>query len=517
MLPSEILVAIPTYNNAKTLAHVIVGVLQKHNHVLVIDDGCTDETTAILLTFDKQIQIVRHEKNQGKGAALYSGFLHAKKHGYRSIITIDADAQHQPQDLPLFIEKVIARPDALVIGVRDMQSQQAGFVPKSSLFGRAFSNFWVFAETGRLLKDTQSGFRAYPVVEAIYQGLSQKSYAYEIEIIVHALWQNCSILEIPIQVYYPKNRISHFDPWQDNLKLTKLHTRLFLMNFCSIVSFGNLFRTKVRPLAINEKKGAALLHFFFALGGTRLCYLLAIFPLGFFYFVDHQSRRAMSSFYKRLHIAPSRGFRNFFYFALSLIDRLAICHDQRTIKQRVTCARNTQLVSGSILVGGHYGDWLLCGLGLSKIASVKIALFVNQKINPQMMQRLTDLTQDQVKVVFLGDEGNNALLAKDYLDQGYCLGFMADRVEGIARKITIPFLGQEKDFSLIPFKIAAITGAPLFFFSCKKAGFMPSSPYLLAIKPLLASEHEAKSLAHCYVKELESTVRADPRHWFNFV
>ncbi|HRZ78482.1 MAG TPA: glycosyltransferase family 2 protein, partial [bacterium] len=108
-------VIIPTYNNAGTLASVINGVLRYTDRIIAVNDGSNDLTADILRRF-RNITVVTHEVNRGKGIALQTGFKKAVEKGYRYAVTIDSDGQHNPDDLPGFIEKIEAEPDSMIVG-----------------------------------------------------------------------------------------------------------------------------------------------------------------------------------------------------------------------------------------------------------------------------------------------------------------------------------------------------------------------------------------------------------------
>ncbi|HPS31560.1 MAG TPA: glycosyltransferase family 2 protein, partial [bacterium] len=152
-------VIIPTYNNSGTLASVINGVLKYTDRIIVVNDGSNDLTSEILKQF-RNITVVTHPVNKGKGIALRTGFKKAVEMSFRYAITIDSDGQHNPDDLPKFIEKIEANPDSMIVGARNMEQST---VPGKSSFGHKFSNFWYKVETGIDLPDTQSGYRLYPI------------------------------------------------------------------------------------------------------------------------------------------------------------------------------------------------------------------------------------------------------------------------------------------------------------------------------------------------------------------
>ncbi|MBW3545436.1 MAG: DUF2062 domain-containing protein [Bacteroidetes bacterium] len=218
-------VIIPTYNNGGTLQHVIESVLQYTDNVIVVNDGATDNTEAILASLEGAIQIVRHPQNRGKGMALRNGFAYALEQGYDHAITIDSDAQHFAEDLPLFLAELESTPDTLVIGARNMEQAN---VPGKSSFGNKFSNFWFWVETGNKLTDTQSGYRLYPIRKMAGIRYRTSLFEFEIEAIVKAAWRGIPVKNIPIQVHYEpgKQRITHFRPMRDFTRISVLNTYL---------------------------------------------------------------------------------------------------------------------------------------------------------------------------------------------------------------------------------------------------------------------------------------------------
>ena len=193
-------------------------------HVLVVDDGSTDVDVTKLLS-ETDIEVVRHLENRGKGQALLTGLKVAANKGSDWMLVVDADGQHKAEDIPKFLALMQGNPRQIIVGVRDFTVEN---IPGSSRFGRAFSNFWVKRETGISLSDSQSGFRAYPVNLLRKMNLSACYFDFEIEVLVKAIWHGLTIQEVQITTWYapPGKRITRFDPWKDNLRLTRMHTRL---------------------------------------------------------------------------------------------------------------------------------------------------------------------------------------------------------------------------------------------------------------------------------------------------
>lgn len=225
-------IILPTYNNASSLGIVIEQSLKQTSHVIVVNDGSTDHTADILSHYS-DIHIVNYEQNQGKGYAIRQGFKYALNSGYHNAITIDTDGQHFPADCIHFFRKNEEVTDSLLIGARNMNSEN---VPGKSSFGNKFSNFWFKVETGKNMPDTQSGFRWYPI--HLYKDTKwfTKKFEFEIEVIVRSSWMGIDILPVPIGVYYPKpsERVSHFRPFKDFTRISILNTVLVFVAFLYI-------------------------------------------------------------------------------------------------------------------------------------------------------------------------------------------------------------------------------------------------------------------------------------------
>ncbi len=223
-------VIIPTFNNHKTLQHVINSVLDYTQDIIIVNDGSTDTTSEILKNYPK-IEQIHFSKNKGKGHALRSGFKLAECLGYKYAITIDSDGQHFAEDIPVFINELAhsKNKNLLLIGARNMAQNS---VPKKSSFGNKFSNFWFWVETGIKLKDTQSGFRLYPIQELKKIKFYTSKFEFEIEAIVKAAWSGTSVKSVPVRVLYDKTeRVSHFRPFKDFTRISILNTWLVVVAF----------------------------------------------------------------------------------------------------------------------------------------------------------------------------------------------------------------------------------------------------------------------------------------------
>ncbi|MFZ3207725.1 MAG: DUF2062 domain-containing protein [Geobacteraceae bacterium] len=216
--------AVPVFNNKETVRQVVAACRDILAHVVVIDDGSTDADISELLS-GLDVIVLKHEKNLGKGQAILTASHYVETHGGEYMITIDADGQHLPPDIHKFLPLIREEMPGIIIGCRDFNTEN---VPASSRFGRSFANFWLLVETGKLVGDCQSGFRAYPVRylnRLIFKG---SRYDFEAEVLAKAAWAGLALNTVDIDVVYPKpeERVSSFKPLLDNLRLTRIHSML---------------------------------------------------------------------------------------------------------------------------------------------------------------------------------------------------------------------------------------------------------------------------------------------------
>lgn len=215
---------IPVYNHAGTVAQVVKDAQVLGFPVFVVDDGSTDNMFDQIKDI-QGIQILRHERNQGKGAAILTGFAAASKVADWAI-TIDADGQHYPEDTRNLIKVIPQNMRPIIVGAREGMTGE--HVPWTSSFGRKFSNFWVRISGGPAISDSQSGFRIYPLPEVLKLGTKARRFQFEVEILVHAERKGISVVEAPVRVNYnpDRKRISHFRPFVDFCRNSSTFTRL---------------------------------------------------------------------------------------------------------------------------------------------------------------------------------------------------------------------------------------------------------------------------------------------------
>ena len=232
---------VPAFNNERTAAGVVRAVRAIHPHVFVVDDGSRDGTGAQLDALEGVV-LLRHARNLGKGASLRTGLDEAFRRGFTHVVALDADGQHLPEDLARMIEAAAIRPDAMLLGGRDLVAAGA---PLGSRLGCLNSNFWTWVETGLRLPDTQTGFRVYPKTVAALE-LRCDGFEFEIEVLVKAAWSGIPIVTVPIGVRYfsGTERVSHFRPLRDFLRIARLNLRLVALRLLAPPQVLGAFSSK---------------------------------------------------------------------------------------------------------------------------------------------------------------------------------------------------------------------------------------------------------------------------------
>ena len=212
-------VLIPAYNESRTIRGVVEGVLAHADRVLVISDGSTDGTVAQLCGLP--VDIIEHRTNRGKGWRLAEGLDHAFADGADAVLTLDADGQHDPDDIPAFLEAARAAPGALVVGDRslDRAAMPAG---RASSIG--FGDFFIGWATGQRFRDAQCGMRLYP--ESLWRAVELppaecQHFVFETAVLLRAAEAGFRFARVPVKARYAGyvQRPSHYRPALDTLRI----------------------------------------------------------------------------------------------------------------------------------------------------------------------------------------------------------------------------------------------------------------------------------------------------------
>ncbi len=240
---------VPTYDNPDTIRSVVERVRVHLPDVLVVDDGshAPGREACQSLAQDGLASVFRIEENSGKGAAVKRAFLEAEKAGYTHAFQIDADGQHDLEEIPAFLKAARANPEHAIFGAPVYDDS----VPGIRHFGRKLTCFWVNLEVGRgVIQDAMIGFRIYPIESVRGLALRDDRMSFDVEIAVLLVWAGVKVLNLPVAIRYlsaEQGGLSHFSPFLDNLRLARLHSRL-----CTAASIRWCLARIAKPAALTR-------------------------------------------------------------------------------------------------------------------------------------------------------------------------------------------------------------------------------------------------------------------------
>jgi len=202
-----IVACIPAYNEEKTIAKVILKARKYVDKVIVCDDGSTDMTAEIAEALGAEV--IRHERNMGYGAAIRSLFEKAREENPDVMITLDADGQHNPDDIPKLIKPIVDQEADIVIGSRFLTREAE--IPTYRKIGIKVIN-WIMRAKAKKISDTQSGYRAYSKRALQLIKPAEMGMGVSTEILLKAEQNNLKIKEIPIKIIYKVEHPSTINP-----------------------------------------------------------------------------------------------------------------------------------------------------------------------------------------------------------------------------------------------------------------------------------------------------------------
>lgn len=214
-MSGRVLAIIPALNAERTVADVVRGARKEIEPVLVIDDGSSDRTAEVASAAGAIV--LRHEINRGKGAALRTGFAWAQENGFEGVITLDADGQHLPSEIPKFLREREVSGTELIIGGRAHLFAQ--MLPRRRNANR-FSAWCIAKTSGAAITDSQSGFRYYSTSLIRRIPLRATGFDLESEVLVRAGRAGVRIVTIPIDLGFVDGvSTSHYRPLADTLRI----------------------------------------------------------------------------------------------------------------------------------------------------------------------------------------------------------------------------------------------------------------------------------------------------------
>lgn len=228
--PVRACIVVPVFDHEHAIGETVAGLRRFGLTCYLVDDGsgpaCREALEAIAAREGAWVRLLRHERNAGKGAAVRTGCAAAYADGFTHAIQVDADGQHDLDDLPKLLALAEETPAALVTGTPVYDAS----VPKSRLYGRYLTHVWVWINTLSLeIRDSMCGFRVYPLAAAL--DLWNSAYIgrrmdFDTEMLVRLYWRGVPLRQLPTRVTYPRDGVSHFDLLWDNVRLTGMQTRL---------------------------------------------------------------------------------------------------------------------------------------------------------------------------------------------------------------------------------------------------------------------------------------------------
>lgn len=226
-------IVIPVYNHGVQIEQTMkrLRAINPCIHCFLIDDGSDLACREILQKIEQQescVSLISLPNNLGKGGAVKAGLREAHRLGYSHGVQIDADGQHNLNDLERFLDEARADPDRLVVGqpVFDLS------IPRLRLYARYLTHFWVWLNSLSLgIRDSMCGYRVYPLeytVRLLDEARTGDRMDFDPEFLVRWSWRNWPIGWIPTEVKYPEHGVSHFRGFEDNYLISCMHGKLFV-------------------------------------------------------------------------------------------------------------------------------------------------------------------------------------------------------------------------------------------------------------------------------------------------
>lgn len=539
-------IIIPVYNHGETLAATLDDLASFGLATYIVDDGSNSRTKKLLDAIEADYDIARItlDENQGKGAAVMTGFRKAWADGYTHAIQIDADGQHDTGDLGVMIDEAWKNPDALISG--DPQFDDS--VPASRLYGRKVTRVWVWIETLSLrIPDAMCGFRVYPLeacVKLIDDVRIGPRMEFDIEIAVRLYWRGVPFIAIPTRVVYPEEGTSHFRMWQDNVRISWMHTRLFLgMLLRSPLLLLRKFGVRRGHWSRLEERGAVLgMKILFAgykLFG-RVVFRIMLFPvMCYFYLTSTSARRASRNFLDRVEATRARiggkpsphlnGFRHFLQFGEAILDKTAQWAGVRS-KQNIRYVAPDiyeEIISnprGGVFIGSHLGNLEALRAFGDQEQGITVNALVFTRHSLKFMQFLEEANPEAVKNIMQVDTlgPDSVIRMQSKIEAREWIAMVADRtsISASGRSLECDFLGHPAHFPEGPFILASLLDCPVYFLFCIKE----DGEYNVHLEKLADSlelpratrRKDLEAVVRRYASLLEHHCLRFPYQWYNF-
>jgi glycosyltransferase involved in cell wall biosynthesis len=223
-------IVIPYYRHERAIGALLERLRPHGLSCWIVDDGSGGEAAQVVEELVRRepdwLRLLVLSRNSGKGVAVMSGCAAAAEAGFSHALQIDADGQHDTDDVPRLIEEARRQPQAVVTGIPVYDQS----VPKVRFYGRYLTHGLVWLETLSFeIVDSMCGFRVYPLAPALAlwrTGLVGRRMDFDTSIVVRLHWAGLRVYCVPTRVTYPSDGVSHFHYLGDNLRMIRMHLRL---------------------------------------------------------------------------------------------------------------------------------------------------------------------------------------------------------------------------------------------------------------------------------------------------
>lgn len=539
-------IIIPNYNHAQGFDALVARLLVHGLPVIVINDGSNAGTTLVLQQLDRThpgVEVLHSAANQGKGAAVMTGLRRSAERGFSHALQIDADGQHDLNDLDAFLALARQHPEAAICGCPVFD----GSVPLGRKLARYLTHVCVWLETLSLqIRDSMCGFRVYPL-DATLRVLDQhdvgKRMDFDIEILVRLYWDNVPVIPKNTRVIYPVDGLSNFRLWQDNWLITRMHVRLIagmLMRSPQLLRRAAGSRGKLHWASMAERGSSSglrlMLWVYRHLG--RWVFLLLLHPVTLYFLLTAGTARRASGQYLRQLAAYqgkvaepglARSYAHFYAFGVAAIDKIAswtgaikrsdvIVHGEEHF--------NAVLASGygAIFIGSHLGNLELCRALGEKSGRFRInAVVFNKhavKFHEALLRSCPDVELNLIHVENVGIE--TAVLLKQKVDAGEIVIIVGDRtsINNAGRVCEADFLGKPAPFGEGPFILAGVLDCPVYLIFCireEHTYHVYLEPFAKTLKSPRAQRAQwLATHVQAYASRLAHHCTRAPLQWFNF-
>lgn len=552
----------PFYNHPQNIKALIAALKTYELPVIVVDDGSDEASKQILAELERTegILLLTRAQNGGKGIAMKDGFKFALEYGFSHVLQIDADFQHDVALIGEFLRQSQAHSQSIVCA-NPIYGEDA---PKSRVYGRKITNFWVAINTLSLgVKDAMCGFRVYPLEQLKKAAAKSKTnrMEFDIEILVNAVRQGANIRWIDTYVRYEKGGVSHFKMLRDNALISLMHAKCFFslpkfalgkiwracgLNLCE--KNGTSTQISVEPQENAEQnlwwkkqeRGGA----FFLRLSLFLAQILPEFALKlivkivvwFYYIFSKNERENIAAFRRNLSVFAGaqtlKGtsvFSHFEAFGGAICDKFRVWKgkikddeleiiDLERIKSELIGAQK-----GQILLTAHLGNVEICKALGARVDGFRMVILAYDKNSREFNEVLKQISQNDgsVRMMLVNELDVAAMLElKNIVESGEHIGIMGDRTPlGGDKAAHVKFLGKEASFNYGPYLIAGILGVKISSLWCQKIGGkfrIELVPLASAVKLGRDKAAAAREYLQIYVRELENRCKQTPTQWFNF-